>query len=424
MRLDRFFLPRIVLQGAETIRDRIAAVVTDKQYKRYKRGRSSYTGTEYKQAVAKEKCGYVISSCEAENYDYRDYDYYKKRRMTQGGYINLNRKQTLRDVSEQPAETKVQGRKHNDVIVGKCMAVIIFIAIYLLVPAIVTLKLTGVVDNPVDDEITDGKTITINYKNADQRIDVEKFIGMVLADRLYMGAEVELLRAESIMIRTDIYRIMDEQMNITAEQTGMNYLTISQMKKLWKQAYTDNYNLIYDCVASTKGMAIQHNGQYIDARYTYISQGRTLCGADILGDTYSYLQAVDCPQDKEAKEYLVVKTISSKAFVNAFEKMYDGLKLDKNELDKQVQTVSSDKNGYVLKMQVGNVVMTGSTFAGILGINSPCFKLEYMDSGVKVTTTGVGDGLGMSIYTAGRMAEEGAACEDILKNFYADITID
>lgn len=58
---------------------------------------------------------------------------------------------------------------------------------------------------------------------------------MVLADRLYMGDEVELLKAESIMIRTDIYRMMGEQMNIDCEQLGMSYLTTSQMKKKWSK---------------------------------------------------------------------------------------------------------------------------------------------------------------------------------------------
>lgn len=56
------------------------------------------------------------------------------------------------------------------------MAVMIFIAIYLLVPTIITMRLTGVVDTVVSEEITDGKTVTVSYKNATQSVDVEKFI--------------------------------------------------------------------------------------------------------------------------------------------------------------------------------------------------------------------------------------------------------
>ena len=143
----------------------------------------------------------------------------------------------------------------------------------------------------------------------------------------------------------------------------------------------------------------------------------------MLGDDYSYLMAVECPKDKEAKEYFVVKTVNNKDFVNAFEKAYDGLSLDKKGLDKQVQVVSVSSDGYVSKMQVGNMVMTGSTFAKILGLNSPNYKIEYMDSGVKITTTGVGDGFGVSVYTAQNMAESGATYEDILKTFYSGVSI-
>ena len=143
----------------------------------------------------------------------------------------------------------------------------------------------------------------------------------------------------------------------------------------------------------------------------------------MLGENYAYLTAVECPKDKEAEGYLVVKTISSREFINAFEKMYDGLSLSKKDLDKQVQTVSASKEGYVSKMQVGNIVMTGSTFARILGLDSSDFKLEYMDSGIKVTTIGAGDGMGVSVYTAQNMAKEGASYEDILKTFYSGVSV-
>ena len=166
------------------------------------------------------------------------------------------------------------------------MEIMIFIAIYLLVPSVITLKLTGVVDMAVSEEIADGRTITVNYKNASQSVAVEKFVSMVLADRLYMGDEVELLKAESIMIRTDIYRLMGERMNIDSSQLGMSYMTSGQMKKKWGKDYLDNYNLVNDCVAATNGMTISCNGQYIEARYTYVTAGFTLSGKDMLGDDY------------------------------------------------------------------------------------------------------------------------------------------
>lgn len=56
---------------------------------------------------------------------------------------------------------------------------------------------------------------------------------MVLAKRLYMSSEVEVLKAESIMIRTDVYRLMGEQMIIDSSELGMEYMTTQQMKSKW-----------------------------------------------------------------------------------------------------------------------------------------------------------------------------------------------
>ena len=289
----------------------------------------------------------------------------------------------------------------------KCAAVIVFIAIYLLIPTIVTLNVTGVVYTPVNEDYSDGRKVIVKYRNATQEVGVDRFVAMVLAKRLYMSSEVEVLKAESIMIRTDVYRLMGEQMIIDSSELGMEYMTTQQMKSK----------------AATSGLAIRYNDKYIEARYTYITSGSTLSGASILGDEYAYLSAVECNNDKNAQDYLVVKTISNKDFVNSFEKKYDSINLDKNNLAQQIQIVSKNEAGYVLKLQIGNVVMSGSEFAYVLGINSPNFSIEYMQTGVKITTIGVGEGFGVSVYTADCMAKAGSSYEDIIETFYNKINI-
>lgn len=305
----------------------------------------------------------------------------------------------------------------------KCAAVIVFIAIYLLIPTIVTLNVTGVVYTPVNEDYSDGRKVTVKYRNATQEVSVDRFVAMVLAKRLYMSSEVEVLKAESIMIRTDVYRLMGEQMSIDSSELGMEYMTTQQMKSKWGKDYEDNYNLVKDCTAATSGLAIRYNDKYIEARYTYITSGSTLSGASILGDEYAYLSSVECNNDKNAQDYLVVKTISNKDFVNSFEKKYDSINLDKNNLAQQIQIVSKNEAGYVLKLQIGNVVMSGSEFAYVLGINSPNFSIEYMQTGVKITTIGVGEGFGVSVYTADCMAKAGSSYEDIIETFYNKINI-
>lgn len=50
----------------------------------------------------------------------------------------------------------------------KCAAVIVFIAIYLLIPTIVTLNVTGVVYTPVNEDYSDGRKVIVKYRNATQ----------------------------------------------------------------------------------------------------------------------------------------------------------------------------------------------------------------------------------------------------------------
>ncbi|MDO5383043.1 MAG: SpoIID/LytB domain-containing protein [Eubacteriales bacterium] len=306
---------------------------------------------------------------------------------------------------------------------NQCIVVSIFIILYLFIPTFVTLNMTGTIDTLVPREDIDGRSIIVEYKNATQSVSVEKFITMVMAARFDISREVEVLKAESIMIRTDILRIMGDNLTIDSKDLGMEYYTTSIMRSKWKDDFNDNYELIKDCTSSTYGLAIKYQGKFIDARYTEVSGGTTLSGNDVLGEGHEYMIPVECEKDKESTDYVAVKTISNKEFAAAFEKNFDGLTMDKSNLENQVQIAARSTEGYVQKIQVGNVVMTGNTFAQILGINSPNFKLSFMDSGVKVNTVGVGEGMGMSMYTADYMAKNGAGYEEILKTFYNDISI-
>ncbi|MGN0329186.1 MAG: SpoIID/LytB domain-containing protein [Lachnospira sp.] len=306
---------------------------------------------------------------------------------------------------------------------NQCIVVSIFIILYLFIPTIVTLNMTGTIDTLVPQEDIDGRSVIVEYKNATQSVSVEKFITMVMAARFDISREVEVLKVESIMIRTDILRIMGDNLTIDSKDLGMEYYTTSIMRSKWKDNFNDNYELIKDCTSSTYGLAIKYQGEFIDARYTEVSGGTTLSGNDILGEGHEYMIPVECEKDKESPDYVAVKTISNKEFAAAFEKNFDGLTMEKSNLENQVQIAARSTEGYVQKIQVGNVVMTGNTFAQILGINSPNFKLSFMDSTVKVNTVGVGEGLGVSMYTADYMAKNGAGYEEILKTFYNDISI-
>lgn len=300
---------------------------------------------------------------------------------------------------------------------------ILIIILELLVPFIITMSVTGHVKQQVSEELLSGRRVVVEYKNATQSMDMNQFIVLVLASRLSMSSEVEVLKAESIMIRTDICRLMADNMSIDSTSLGMEYLTVSQMKNIWQDKYEENYNLINDCVLSTGNLCIYSNGQLIDARYTAVSNGTTLSGKELLGEGYDYLTEVVCSEDIKSPQYLSVETFSNKDFVKKMTSAYSQIGLNESDVFGNIQIVSKSDSGYIIKIQAGNVVMTGAEFAKIVGLNSACMTIENLNGSIKITTKGVGEGFGVSIYTAEIMASQGSSYEEILKKFYSGVQI-
>ena len=96
----------------------------------------------------------------------------------------------------------------------------------------------------------------------------------------------------------------------------------------------------------------------------------------------------------------------------------------------QIQTVTLDKldaeitqcdtTGYVQSVRVGKETVSGEEFRNTYGLASSCFTLQNYNGKLRITTRGVGHGIGMSQYTANQMAKGGKKCEEILNYFFKD----
>ena len=267
------------------------------------------------------------------------------------------------------------------------------ILIDLLVPYAVTATVTGRIEQNVSESIIQGRKVIIQYKNATQAVDLNQFIVMVLAARFDKSQEIEVLKAESVMVRTDIYRVMGAAMQADSTSLGLEFFTEKQMKASWQE------------------------------NYTAVSAGKTLSGSEISEEKYAYLAAVDCPEDIKSTDYLRVETFTYKDFVKKIKSGYEQAGLHEEAPFQDIQIVSKTDSGYVTKIQAGNVIMSGTEFAKILGLSSAAMTIENSNGKIKITTKGLGDGMGVSLYTADFMAKQGSSYEQILKAFYSGITI-
>ena len=84
----------------------------------------------------------------------------------------------------------------------------------------------------------------------------------------------------------------------------------------------------------------------------------------------------------------------------------------------EVEILSRDSAGYVLRVKIGEELFTGEQFRKKLGLASADFTIMEMDDTKVITTKGRGHGLGMSQYTANHMAAQGADHREILAEFF------
>ena len=103
------------------------------------------------------------------------------------------------------------------------------------------------------------------------------------------------------------------------------------------------------------------------------------------------------------------------------------------QFSKQIQTVTledmdaevekCDTAGYVLSVRVGKEKVSGEEFRTNYHLASSCFTLQKYNGKLRITTRGVGHGLGMSQNTANELAKAGRNYEEILEEFFTDTEI-
>lgn len=266
------------------------------------------------------------------------------------------------------------------------------------------------------------KFVEIEYKNAKQKVSVEQFVAMVLAERIEYSREPEVLKAESVMIRTDINRLMNGNEGATAKNLGLDYKTVNDMKREWGNKYEEYYGLIVDAVAQTVGKCMKYNGRYIDSRYTVTTVGKTFSGV-ALGEGYEYLTEIECGADIGGAGYSSVKTFSQNEVCVKLNKFNENLTLEQLNKGNVLQVVKKFDNGFVENMQVGDVVISANAFAKALGLDSSNFTINVDNNQVIITTSGKGEGYGLSINQADNMAKNGVTCDEILNTFFVGITL-
>ena len=274
-----------------------------------------------------------------------------------------------------------------------------WLIIIVLLPYIITVFINGpkVVTASKADE-----TMVKIKKNG--KMPVEEYCIGMLAKDMPADYEKETLKAQAVLIRTEVYRMIQEAGGdgTLPEEAADEFWTEKQMKSAWGMRYAENYRKLKNALESTAGQVLFYEDNLAMTPFFNLSSGYTRDAKEVLGkEDYPYLKIVECPEDVNADEEIQTAVLAEK---------------DTGTLDVEIQ--ETDSVGYVLKIRVGDNVMSGEEFRSKYHLASSCFTLQQYNGKLRATTRGIGHGIGMSQYAANEMAKQKKGYRKILKYFF------
>lgn len=275
-----------------------------------------------------------------------------------------------------------------------------FAAILILLPYVVTILLNG--SGNLSRENGTSPYVSVKQEEKTKKISLNEYGIGILAKEIEADAGEEALKAQAVLIRTSIYKSIQDDGSSTV--LTKEYWTRSQMETNWgAEHYGEYYKKLKSAWEETDGQVLMYDGKLALTPYHRLSNGRTRSGNEVFGsEEYPYLQIKDCPEDVEAKEAMTVTMIQGS----------------------DMEVTQMDGAGYVTEVRCGSEYVNGEEFRSTYHLASACFTLQEYDGQIRVTAKGIGHGLGMSQYTAKKMAEEGKDYEEILQYFFTDVSLE
>lgn len=243
-------------------------------------------------------------------------------------------------------------------------------------------------------------------------IPLEEYVEGALAASISAESEMETLKAQAVILRTLCIRVWEEEGDpetetVSAAQVGQKYLDAARRRLLWGEEYEENQGRMEEAARLTEGMYLTLDGKTLEPAYFQLSAGRTRSGSEVLGEGYEYLVSVDCSHDIEAEDYISSVVLSEKRFWEL---------LDCDSAGKI--TLTRDSADYVLYVDTQAGRMSGESFRELFGLASSCFTLEEEGEKIRLTSKGIGHGLGFCQHEADRRAAEGEDFLALLTDFF------
>lgn len=254
---------------------------------------------------------------------------------------------------------------------------------------------------------------------------IEQLLPNVIAAQISVEYEMEAIKAQAVIARTQVSKKMQEQKIETLQVSQLSqYMSLNEMEEVWGyQKMQEYYKKLNQAVAETKGITIKYQGNYIEPSFHAISSGYSREGNEAYhSQNYSYLKAVENPYDILADNYIKIIRMEKQQLAELINKTL-GSEISPEEILEKIEILNRDESDYVTSIKVGEQTMAGEEFRHMLDLNSACFYIEETEGKVRITTKGLGHGIGLSQYNANEMAKDGKTYEEILQYYFQNIEL-
>ncbi len=296
-----------------------------------------------------------------------------------------------------------------------CLTAVFFI------PFIITLILSGVgldkdrIGLALTESLT-GKstqTVSMNYVAGNENMDIEEYVAGVIAPAYDYCSNEEFLKVMAVMCRT--YIAWCDENNAQNEALFFNDI---ELEKRWGEEWQSKKAAVTLAVEQTNGEKITNEGKAIYPYCHKLTSGYTRN----LRDSCNYLCEVIQTEDSLEDGYINVYDFTDKEFAAVIKKNLKNVYFEEKNAVEQLQVVEKTTGGYIVLIQVGNVIVDGDFFASMYGLASPSFTYIKTDNGIRFTVKGVGSGYGLSIAGAAKKSAHGASYKEILNYYFENIT--
>lgn len=253
-----------------------------------------------------------------------------------------------------------------------------------------------------------------------EKMPLETYLVGRLPSTIDMDYEMEALKAQAVVLRTEMMRLYYDSDKEKEEGKAYIYVESNIVK-----TDGDVYEKCKEAVSSTRGMYLAYEGYPINAPYFAVSAGATRNGNEVFGnENYKYLKSVVCERDFTSKDYIHSIRISKGDFLEKMQELHPETVWEEGEALEEVFSLSRDRAGYVLEIRSEEGTITGEVFRKAFSLHSSCFEWQEDGGAIIIKSKGVGHGLGFCQYGANEAAKKGSDYIDILNYFFSEIIIE